>query len=223
MTGATDSVNGQWQYQYGPLNRLLEACDPNCSSPTTAVGYVYDRFGNRWEQNSLVGGVPAPQLTFDVNNHIVGASYDASGDLLADAAGHTYTYDANHRIVSADNGNIQYVYNALGQRVEKIVGGVAKYYLYDPAGQAVTVLDQNGNWLRGEIFAGGRHFATYVNNTTDFDYSDWLGTERLTATVSGTEEDACTSLPYGDNFACSGPGGDPTPLHFRGISAGNSA
>ncbi len=60
VTGATDSVNGQWQYVYGPLNRLLEACDPNCSSPTTAVGYVYDRFGNRWEQNSLAGGVPAP-------------------------------------------------------------------------------------------------------------------------------------------------------------------
>ncbi len=59
--------------------------------------------------------------------------------------------------------------------MEKSVGGVAKYYLYNPAGQAVTVLDQNGNWLRGEIFAGGRHIATYVNNTTDFEYSDWLG------------------------------------------------
>jgi YD repeat-containing protein len=123
------------------------------------VGYVYDRFGNRWEQNSLAGGVPAPQLTFDANNHIVGASYDASGDLLADAAGHSYAYNANHRIVSADSGNIQYVYNAFGQRVEKSVGGVAKYYLYDPAGRAVTVLDQDGNWLRGEIFAGGRHIA----------------------------------------------------------------
>jgi RHS repeat-associated protein len=209
-------VNGQWQYVYDPLNRLLEACDPNCSSPTTAVGYVYDRFGNRWEQNSLAGGVPAPQLTFDDNNHIVGASYDAAGDLLADAAGHSYAYDANHRIVSADNGNIQYVYNAFGQRVEKTVGGVAKYYLYDPAGQAVTVLDQSGSWLRGEIFADGRHIATYVNNTTNFDYSDWLGTERLTATLAGYEQDACTSLPYGDDFACSGPGSDPTPLHFTG-------
>ncbi|MGH9506934.1 MAG: RHS repeat-associated core domain-containing protein, partial [Terriglobales bacterium] len=215
VTGATDSVNGQWRYEYGPLNRLLEACSDTCSSPTTAAGYVYDRFGNRWQQNALAGAVPAPQLSFDANNHIVGASYDASGDLLEDATGNTYTYNAQHRIASADSGNIQYVYNAMGQRVEKIVGGVAKYYLYDPAGQAVTVLDQNGNWLRGEIFASGRHIATYADNTTYFDYSDWLGTERLTATVNGYEQDACTSLPFGDAFNCTGSA-DPSPLHFTG-------
>lgn len=42
-----DSVNGQWQYEYGPLNRLTEACSPNCASPSIAAGYAYDRFGNR--------------------------------------------------------------------------------------------------------------------------------------------------------------------------------
>ncbi len=147
----------------------------------------------------------------------------AGRGLLADAAGHTYTYNAQHRIATADNNNIQYVYNAFGQRVEKSVGGVAWYYLYGPAGRVVVELSSNGGGYRSEIFADGRHIATYVNNATYFDYSDWLGTERLTATLSGYEQDACTSLPYGDDFACSGPGGDPTPLHFRGISAGNSA
>ncbi len=171
------------------------------------------RFGNRWEQNSLAGGVPAPQLSFDDNNHIVGASYDASGDLLGDAAGHSYAYNANHRIVSADSGNIQYIYNAFGQRVEKSVGGAAKYYLYDPAGRAVTVLDQSGNWLRGEIFAGGRHIATYVNGTTYFDYSDWLGTLRMSATPAGYAQSECTSGPFGEGMSCAG---SPTPLQFTG-------
>ncbi|MGH9468362.1 MAG: hypothetical protein ACRD1Y_13495 [Terriglobales bacterium] len=55
------------------------------------------------------------------------------------------------------------------------LGGAAKDYLYDPAGRAVTVLDPNGNWLRGELFApgisfgnsdaGGRHIATYSGGT----------------------------------------------------------
>ncbi len=93
---------------------------------------------------------------------------------------------------------------------------MAWYYLYGPAGRAVVELSSDGGGYRSEIFAGGRHIATYVNNTTYFDYSDWLGTERLTATVSGTEQDACTSLPYDDDFACSGPGSDPSPLHFTG-------
>jgi RHS repeat-associated protein len=216
VTGATDSVNGEWQYEYDPLNRLVEACETNCASPTNAAGYVYDRFGNRWQENALAGTIwSSAQLTFDANNRIAGANYDASGDLLADAAGHTYIYNAQHRIVSADGGNIQYVYNAFGQRVEKSVGGVAKYYLYDPAGRAVTVLDQNGNWLRGEIFAGGRHIATYANGTagtTYFDYSDWLGTLRMSATLAGYEDSECTSGPFGEGLNCS----SPTPLQFTG-------
>ncbi len=123
VTGATDSVNGQWQYEYDPLNRLVEACETNCASPTNAAGYVYDRFGNRWQENAIAGTIwSAAQLSFDDNNHIVGASYDASGDLLSDAAGHSYTYNAQHRIATADNNNVQYVYNAFGQRVEKSVG-----------------------------------------------------------------------------------------------------
>jgi RHS repeat-associated protein len=217
VTGANDSVNGQWQYEYDPLNRLVEACETNCASPTNAAGYVYDRFGNRWQENALAGTIwSSAQLTFDANNHIVGASYDAAGDLLGDAAGHSYAYNANHRIVSADSGNIQYVYNAFGQRVEKSVGGAAKYYLYDPAGRAVTVLEgANGNWVRGEIFAGGRHIATYLNGatgTTYFDYSDWLGTLRMSATLAGYEQSECTSGPFGEGLNCS----SPTPLQFTG-------
>ncbi len=107
----------------------------------------------------------------------------------------------------------QYVYNALGQRVEKIVGGVAKYYLYNPAGRAVTMLDQNGNWLRGEIFAGARHIATYDNNTTYFDDSDRLGTLRMSATLAGYEQSECTSGPFGEGMSCAG---SPTPLQFTG-------
>lgn len=108
VTGATDSVNGQWAYEYGPLNRLREACLPNCTSPATALQYVYDRFGNRWQENVLAGSGPSAQLTFDANNHIVGASYDAAGDLLAQGS-NSFAYDAEGRIKSANSGAIQYV------------------------------------------------------------------------------------------------------------------
>ncbi|MGH9466457.1 MAG: RHS repeat domain-containing protein [Terriglobales bacterium] len=231
------AIMAQMASATGPADNPGEGAKRTCAwhDELTTAGYVYDRFGNRWQENAVAGTVPtAAQLSFDANNHIVGASYDAAGDLLEDAAGNSYAYSARHRVATADGGNIQYVYNARsrsaaapgdGRRVErnfrgkfrpeKLVGGVAKYYLYDPAGRAVTVLDQNGNWLRGEIFAGGRHIATYVSGTTDFEYSDWLGTERLTATLSGYEQDACTSLPFGDDLNCTGSA-DPSPLHFTG-------
>ncbi|MGH9526220.1 MAG: hypothetical protein ACRD2F_06065, partial [Terriglobales bacterium] len=151
VLAATDSANGQWQYEYGPLNRLVEACSPTCGSPSLALGYAYDRFGNRWRQNVLAGSAHSPQLTFNADNQIVGASYDASGDMTSDANGNFYGYDAEGRVVCVypSGGNCKspaasYVYNALGQRVEKLVGGAAKYYLYDPAGHAVSTLGPSG-------------------------------------------------------------------------------
>ncbi|MGH9473824.1 MAG: RHS repeat domain-containing protein [Terriglobales bacterium] len=216
VLAANDSVNGQWQYEYGPLNRLLDACDPNCSSPATALQYVYDRFGNRWEENALAGGGPSPQLTFDDNNHIVGGSYDASGDLLAEGS-NTFTYDAEGRIASATvgGGDVQYVYDAFGHRVEKITPAGTFYYLHDLSGRPITELSSTGGFNRGEVYASGRHMATYANNTTYFDYSDWLGTERMRATVAGYEQDQCTSLPYGADLNCTG-GTDYSPMHFTG-------
>ncbi|MGH9535312.1 MAG: hypothetical protein ACRD2E_10665 [Terriglobales bacterium] len=160
---ATDSANGQWQYEYGPLNRLVEACSPTCASPSLALQYAYDRFGPQEfpqeippgdgrQQNVLAGSAPSPQLTFNTNNRIVGASYDASGDMTSDGNGNFYTYDAEGRVncVYTSEGSCQgpaagYVYNALGQRVEKLVGGSAKYYLYNLAGHAVSTLGPSGN------------------------------------------------------------------------------
>ncbi len=144
MLTATDSANGQWQYEYGPLNRLVEACSPTCASPSLALQYAYDRFGPQEfpqgippgdgrQQNVLAGSAPSPQLTFNPNNQVVGAGYDSSGDMTSDGNGNFYTYDAEGRVACAyaSGGSCQsptagYVYNALGQRVEELVGGMRR-------------------------------------------------------------------------------------------------
>ncbi len=78
----------------------------------------------------------------------------------------------------------------------------------------VTIVGAAGQWVSGEVYAGGHHLATYENNTTTFDHSDWLGTERYHTTVTGTFEESCQSLPFGDGFNCTGT--ETTPLHFTG-------
>lgn len=211
VLSADDSVNGQWQYEYGPLNRLIEACSPNCSSPATALQYVYDRFGNRWQENVLAGSGPSAQLTFDANNHITGVSYDSAGDILGEGS-QTFTFDGDGRIASADGGSVKYVYDAFGHRVEKITPAGTFYFLHDLTGRPITELNSSGGWWRGEVYAGGRHLATYTNSTVYFDYPDWLGTERMRATVDGYAAATCTSGPFGAGYGCSAV----SPMGFTG-------
>ena len=68
---------------------------------------------------------------------------------------------------------------------------------------------------RGEVYAGGKHLATYSGGkggTTYFIHADWLGSERARTTAAGAAYETCTSLPFGDWLTCTG--GDPSPMHF---------
>jgi hypothetical protein len=66
---ANDKANGNWTYIYDDFNRLITA-----GKATQAFSYVYDRFGNRWQQNVTLGTGPNPVYTFDANNRITGSS-----------------------------------------------------------------------------------------------------------------------------------------------------
>jgi RHS repeat-associated protein len=151
------------------------------------------------------------------NNQLVatGYSYDASGNLLNDGT-HSYTYDAESRIVKVDGGSTAaYVYDAEGRRVQKTTAAGTVNYVYDIAGQQVAEVNSSGTLNRAEVYAGGWHLATYTNSTTYFNHADWLGTERMRTGVSGTSCETIMSLPFGDGQATSGSC-DPTPMHFTG-------
>ena len=48
-------------------------------------------------------------------------------------------------------------------------------------------MNATGGWNRGEVYAGGRHVATYASSTTYFDLGDWVGTERVRTTAAGVK------------------------------------
>jgi RHS repeat-associated protein len=126
---------------------------------------------------------------------------------------HQFTYDGAGRLISPDHGNTFYLYHAEGNRVAKQVGGVSTYqYLYDPSGNQITELTPQG-WNRGEVYAGDRHIATYFAGTTFFAHSDWLGDQRVNSAISGTVQNTCTNLPFGDSLNCTGPA---NPLDYTG-------
>jgi hypothetical protein len=92
---------------------------------------------------------PAPATVGAVAIHFVGSgvTYDALGNVSNDGF-HSYTYDAE------------------GRRVR----GPSQEYVYDLAGHAVTMIQVGGTydgvWSFTDIYAGGRHLATYSGGTT---------------------------------------------------------
>ena len=210
ILAANDSVNGNWTYSYDDFNRLVGS---NQNSGQAVYSYVYDRFGNRWQQN----GPHSMQLSFSgANNRMDGYSYDAAGNLLNDGSC-SYSYDAENRITTV-GGNCSattYAYDAEGRRVEKIISSETLSYVYDLAGHQVTeIAPTTVDW--DEIYAGNRHVATYSNNTTYFIHPDWLGTERARSNLGGGLCETITSLPFGDGQSTSGSCSDVSIMHFTG-------
>ncbi len=201
ITSGNDSVNGNWTYGYDQFNRLVSS---NKNTGAQTFSYVYDRNGNRLQQNAPQGG-PAPQYLFDNNNRISGSgvTYDALGNILADGLGNTFTYDAESRLIKVVNsgGTYTYTYDADGRRIKNN----SSEFVYDLAGRAVALFGAtSGVWNYGEIYAGGRHVATYSNSTTTFLHTDWLGSKRVVSSLTGTTSQSCTSLPFGDGVSCTG-------------------
>jgi RHS repeat-associated protein len=228
VTAVTDSVNGTWSYTYDDFNRLSTA---NRTDSPLGLGFAYDRYGNRWQQNVTAGTAGSSQLVFNgsnqatrvgicyhaagLNNQPDGYCFDAAGNLLNDGL-HSYTYDGENRLIAVDNGqSATYLYNPAGQRISKTTPSGTSEFLYDSAGRMVTEVSGSGAWTRGEIYAGRKHVGTYRDGITYFAQTDWLGTERVRVLPTGNLFQTCIGLPFGDGMNCSGAS-DPSVNHFTG-------
>jgi RHS repeat-associated protein len=224
VLSANDSVNGNWTYSYDPFNRLVGA---NLNNGASVYSYVYDRFGNRWQQNGPTNTFIATytgnnQNNPQNNNRIDGYTHDAAGNIMSDGL-HGYTYDAENRMIKVDGGSTAtYVYDVDGHRVQKITttGNYSDpagtwYFSYDQSGRFVLESNSNFTFVRGHIYAGGRHLAS-VGGWMTFNHSDWVGTERFRTYMNNIpyQTESCTSLPFGDGLNC--VGSDVDPLHFTG-------
>jgi RHS repeat-associated protein len=230
---SNDTVNGNWTYGYDAFNRLTCSnltSNGTCASPTSGkptFSYVYDRSGNRWQQNgpatfmaNFTGGTPTSPAN---NNRMDGYSYDAAGDLLNDQASpaHSFSYDAEYRLASVNGGATTYAYNPKGQRVAKTVSGVTTDFIYDLGGHPIITTPDNPTFI--EMYVAGMHLGTYTVNAAQtasvlyYDHADWLGTERARTNLSGVACEKTTSYAFGDGQAVSNTCGQPvSPRRFTG-------
>jgi len=110
--------------------------------------------------------------------------YDAAGNLLNTGSGsgtYSYTWDAEGRMATvgspAGTTVATYMYNALGQRVERSGSGVPSsplYEVYDAFGN-LALVTSNSTMEESLIGLGGRMFAKYTPSGTFFLHADALG------------------------------------------------
>jgi RHS repeat-associated protein len=188
QTITVPGLNVNQSYTYDSLNRLLTAQENNGANWRQT--FTYDRFGNRNFDAANTTPImlgPNPTISLANNRYSAGQGYvyDAAGNLITDAAGHTYSYDAENRQTSYDGGAVTYSYDPSGKRVKKVAGGVTTIFVYNCAGQLL---------------------AEYTNvspqNTSGTSYltSDHQGSPRVITNAGGAVRARHDYLPFGEEI-----------------------
>jgi YD repeat-containing protein len=168
ITDALDAGNNQ-AFDYDELNRLSSAI-----GRYGTLGYNYDEVGNRLTRTmDTVTGVTTETYSYDSNsnrlltvtstaNQTRTFTYTDTGNVETDTAGFTasFTYNQANRLMQVINQGVtaDYTYNALGQRVKKVLSGgviATEQYIYDLEGNLLAVLDDGGAVIQEYIYLNG--------------------------------------------------------------------
>jgi RHS repeat-associated protein len=165
ITSITDSglSTNNWSFtQYDYLDRVLAAS----SSPITE-GFTYDANGNRTTTTGTTASIETVATKSNRLNKTTGTpartyNYDAAGNTLS-YTGVQFTYDNRGRVISAGvsgAGTTNYVYNALGQLIEKSGYEGTILLVYDEAGHILGEYSSTGALIQETIWMGDRPVAT---------------------------------------------------------------
>jgi RHS repeat-associated protein len=212
IAGITDSVDPgrSATYTYDALYRLTSAVTTGSANfPRWGISEVYDRYGNRSDQNQTFGNPPMNHVLIDaVHNRVTGSpyAYDASGNMTNDGA-NTLTYDGeNHAATSVNGGSSgAYTYDGNGLRVKRVsvVSGTTTTTVYLFSGSQVISEYDNGAAptapSREYIYSGGALLAKIDSSGAKYYHRDHLS-NRLVTDSSGNTVAQLGHYPFGESW-----------------------
>jgi RHS repeat-associated protein len=197
-------------YTYDALYRLTSAVTTGSANfPRWGISEVYDRYGNRSDQNQTFGNPPMNHVLIDaVHNRVTGSpyAYDASGNMTNDGA-NTLTYDGeNHAATSVNGGSSgAYTYDGNGLRVKRVsvVSGTTTTTVYLFSGSQVISEYDNGAAptapSREYIYSGGALLAKIDSSGAKYYHRDHLS-NRLVTDSSGNTVAQLGHYPFGESW-----------------------
>ena len=188
-------------FSYDALNRIQQGYS---NGTNWGQNFTIDPWGNLTNVSAvtgktLPGGFNAAPAT--TKNQLTGYSYDAAGNLLGDGLGHSFTYDAENRIITT--AGVSYTYDGDGRRVKKSSGTL---YWTGTQSEALSESDLSGNISAEYVFFGSKRVARLDRPSLNVHYfiQDQLGSARMMLTwplgVSNptvTTEEDLDYTPYG--------------------------
>lgn len=191
-----------WTYAYDELDRLITAT--NTSSATYNQTLTYDAIGNI-TTNSRLG-----TYTYGTRPHAATAAgtyaytYDAGGLMTSVKQSgtllRTMTWNGDNRLatVVGTDANLEFSYDADGNRIEQVEDGIVRHYLGDD-----YEVEVGGASLRYIAIAGSL-VARYDGITTTYVHTDHLGSIQAETNTSGAEVHSKVYRPYGEIIEESG-------------------
>jgi RHS repeat-associated protein len=179
----SNTTTASWTYGYDLLDRVTSGTN-SAGNPS----WTYDASGNRQTQ----GGAAGP-------------AYAASGI--------TFGYNNRGRMASATaNGTTTYVYNALGQRIQKSGPGGTTVFSYDEAGHLLGEYTGTGTLVQETIWLGDLPVATIRPGTPlgiYYVHANHLGTPRI---VTRSSDNSVVWRWDSDPFGVAIPNQNPVGL-----------
>ena len=193
ISSITDSSDGtlSWSYGYDALDRLMSATSTNITD-----GWTYDGNGNVLSQT---GSTPitfaispgSNQLGATTGNIIRNYSYDASGNTIAYGTT-AFSYNNRGRMMATSASATDYLYNALGQMIEKSGALGTTIFMYDESEHLIGEYDGGGNLIEETVWLGDIPVATLEANGSggvniSYVHTDHLNSPRKIARSSDNQ------------------------------------
>ncbi len=176
--------------------------------------YSLDAWGNLTSMGNSGFTEPA-----NVQNQIIGFTYDAAGRLLADGAG-SYSYDDNGLLVALGDGST-YTYDAQGQRIAVGNGTSQSSELFYFGGSLLATLTPGAGTWTDLLYAGASQIADVAGNpnaTPVYSVRDQIGSEVASLDNAGNTLTSVNYAPFGQIES----GSIADPYFFAGLQRDSS-